>query len=221
MSPPGERVSSQLYKDRIALDAELEALRAQEHTILRTIALYQQRVENTPRREQEMQILLRNYGTTKERYESLLARQQEAELAESLEQRQQGERFRLLEPATPATTPVEPNRRKLALVGIMLSLCIAVSIVFIAEFLDTSFHTVEELRAFSRAPVLVRLPYVITAAEARRKRWQYGFVTIAMLLGLALIVISAYVTIKGLEELGTLWVQVQQLLQTVRELRSG
>ena len=63
------------------------------------LARYQQRVENVPRTEQEYQKLARDYETTQELYRSLLTRQSQAEVAESMEQRQKGEQFRVIEPA--------------------------------------------------------------------------------------------------------------------------
>src|SRR5205807_7422945 len=61
-------------------------------TLFRSIAAYQGRVENVPRREQEFRELSRDYDSTRELYQSLLKRYEEAQLAESMEQRQKGER---------------------------------------------------------------------------------------------------------------------------------
>jgi hypothetical protein len=57
----------------------------------------------------------------------------------------------------------------------------------LVESLDTSFHAVEELRAFSPVPVLLSLPRIITAVEVRRRRWRFAFTTISTLLLLGLL----------------------------------
>jgi polysaccharide chain length determinant protein (PEP-CTERM system associated) len=203
----------QLKKELGELEAESKALRIEEDNLLGSIALYQQRVENTPRREQEIQGLLRDYESTKGLYQSLLKRQEEARLAESMEQRQKGEQFRLLDPAIPSQRPAEPDRRKLTMVGLLISLGLAAGSMVLAETLDTSFHTVDDLRAFSQVPMLVNLPRIITKAEIRQRRWRFGLAAISAIVGLVLIVGSSYAAIQGKAHLGKLLTQAQLLLQ--------
>lgn len=173
-------------------EAEIKVLKTDERRLLDAIATYQRRVENTPRREQELQELSRDYETTSQLYRSLLTRYEEAQLAESMEQRQKGEQFRVLDPAIATQQPAAPNRVRLLLIGLMLSLGLAAGTVVMAEQLDTSFHTVDDLRAFSKVPVLVSIPRIVTAADVRRRRWQFGLVTVSAMLALAVIVGAAY-----------------------------
>ena len=92
----------------------------------------------------------RDYEATKEIYGSLLKRQEEAQLAESMEQRQKGEQFRIFDPAIASEQPAAPNRIRLISMGLLLSLGLAAGAVVLAEQLDTSFHKVDDLRAFSQ-----------------------------------------------------------------------
>jgi succinoglycan biosynthesis transport protein ExoP len=201
----------QLKKEFGTLEADLKALHTEEQSVLHSIALYQQRVENTPRRDQELQVLQRDYDTVKGLYQSLLKRQEEAKLAEQLEQRQKGEQFRLLEPALPAVRPKEPDRRKLILMGLVCAIGLAVGTVILAEQLHPSFHTVDELYAFSHVPVLVSLPCIVTRADLRRRRWRFGLVALSAILSLVLIAGSSYVAIKGPVPLAELYAQLQRL----------
>jgi hypothetical protein len=175
--------------------------------------LHQQRVESTPRRDQELQVLQRDYHTAKESYQSLLKRQQEARLAEHLEQRQKGEQFRLLEPALPGEKPAAPKRSKLVLMGFCAALGLAAGAMLLTEQLDGSFHTVDDLRAFSPVPVLVSLPRIVTAPETRRRRWRFGLAALGAILSLVLIVAGSYVAIKGPASLTHLYAQLQRLRQ--------
>src|SRR5438132_7817114 len=90
---------AQLRANLDELDARGRSLQAEAKTLHEALARYQSRVENVPRTEQEYQRLARDYEATKEQYHSLLMRQGEAEVAESMEQRQKGEQFRIIEPA--------------------------------------------------------------------------------------------------------------------------
>ncbi len=201
----------QLKKEFGTLDAEIKALRTEEQNSLSSIHLYQQRVESTPRRDQELQLFLRDYDTAKSRYQSLLKRDEEAKLAESLEQRQQGEQFRLLEPALPGKTPVEPKRSKLILTGLFVALGLAGGTVILIEQLHPSFHLASALGAFTQVPVLVSLPRIVTRADTRRQRWWFGLAALSVLLSLGLIVISSYVAIKKPAQLAALYAQLRSL----------
>jgi polysaccharide chain length determinant protein (PEP-CTERM system associated) len=202
--------AQQLKKEFDTLDAELKALHTEKQDILRSIALYQQRVENTPVRDQELQVLQRDYDSAQGLYQSLLKRREEAKLAESLEQRQKGEQFRLIESALPSVRPKEPDRRKLILMGLAGALGLAAGTVILAEQLHPSFHTVDDLHTFSQVPVLVSLPYIVTRADLRRRRWRFGLVVLSVMLSLGLIV-GSYVTSKGLGPLTALSAQLQRL----------
>jgi len=62
---------------------EIRGLQADEARIRSEIATYQSRVEGAPFREQEYQALARDYATTKDFYDTLLKRYEEAQLAEA------------------------------------------------------------------------------------------------------------------------------------------
>ncbi len=71
---------------------------------------------------------------------------------------QQVGQFRLLDPAVLAPRPMLPNRTQLVLLGAVLAAGTALFAMLLAERLDTSFHTTEQLRAFSKVPVLAHTP---------------------------------------------------------------
>src|SRR5439155_4882957 len=101
------------------IDAELKALKDDERRVQATIARYHARVESTPQREQEFQELSRDYQTTKEHYETLLKRYQEAQLAEDMEQRQKGEQFAILDRGVASHRPAAPDRIKFLFMGLV------------------------------------------------------------------------------------------------------
>src|SRR6266550_69635 len=108
------------------------------------IAFYTRRLENTPKHEQELAILTRDYDTSKELFKSLLTKRGEADMASELELRQKGENFRVIEPARLPERPAGPNRFRLLLVGLALALGASGAAVVLAEQVDTSFRRVDE-----------------------------------------------------------------------------
>lgn len=199
----------QLKKEFAALEVEIKALHYEEQNLLSSIQLYQQRVENAPRRDQELQLLLRDYETAKSRYQSLLKRDEEARLAESLEQRQKGEQFRLLEPALAAKKPIKPDRRKAIVMGFCLALGLAGGVAFLREQWPPSFHTARELEAFAQVPVLVSLPYIVTQAEIRQKQWRFCFAIIGAVVLLGLSTGGSYVLLKKPAKLTNLYTHLR------------
>ena len=99
------------------------------------------------------------------------------------------------------TAPVAPNRLRFLILSFGLSLGLAAGLVVLAERLDTSFHTIEDLRAFTDVPVLVSLPLLVTAADIRRRRWRAALTGLAAAFGLLLIVGASYFVARGNEPL--------------------
>ena len=153
---------------------DLRALEREERLLKQAMAEYEEMVYSAPKREQELQKLLLPYETTKALYHSLLARLEDAQLAESLEDQQAGDPFRLVDPAVASTRPAAPDRLRLVLAGLLFSLGLAVAAVLLAEKLDTSFHTLDELRSLSRVPVLASIPRILTPGDVVRRRLRAG-----------------------------------------------
>jgi polysaccharide chain length determinant protein (PEP-CTERM system associated) len=184
-----------------SLESEAKILKAEERRLRTAVAAYQARIENTPKREQEFQEVSRDYETTKQLYESLGKRHEAAQLAESMEQRQKGEQFRILDPAVPSRIPAAPNRLRLLIMSLVLSLGLGGAALMLAEMLDTSFHSTDELRAFSIVPVLVSIPRIVTEADRQRRQRRFRLAAAGAMLGLVLIAGASYLISHGNEEL--------------------
>src|SRR5256712_2229632 len=70
------------------VEAEIRILKGEDKRLRDGIAAYQARVENVPRRGQEFKELSRDYEGTRELYQSLSKRVQEAQLAQSIDSAQ-------------------------------------------------------------------------------------------------------------------------------------
>jgi polysaccharide chain length determinant protein (PEP-CTERM system associated) len=184
-----------------ATETETKVLKAEEQRLRAAIAAYQTRLENTPKREQEFQEVSRDYETTKQLYESLGKRHEAAQLAESMEQRQKGEQFRVLDSAVPSRIPAAPNRLKLLVVSLVLSLGLAGGALMLTEMLDTSFHSADELREFSSLPVLVSVPRIVTEADRQRQQRRFKLAAAGAMVGLVLIAGASYFIGHGNEGL--------------------
>ena len=192
---------SRLKKGRSAAAVQLSALKEQEKSLRQAIAMYQRRVDHSPRLEQEYQGLFGDYKTMKEHYGALLQRYQEALVAESMEHGEKGDEVRLLDAAIPSTRPAAPNPLRLIFIGLILSMGLAGGAVWLIEHRDTSFHTLNELRAFTKVPVLASIPPIVTKTDTSRWRRRFCLRTAAALVGLAILIGTTHHIAQGNEQL--------------------
>lgn len=166
---------------------EIRTLQAEEARLRGQTASYQQRAQGAPWLEQEYQALSRDYGTTRDFYDSLLKRYEEAQLAEAQEGSPRGQRLRLLDPAITPVDPLAPDRLRLAIFGLIAAFGLGIFSVLAAEKLDTSFHSAEELSKHTRVPILVRIPRMSTEtpADRTRARSRAALLTVGLVLAVA------------------------------------
>jgi len=100
--------------------------------------------------------------------------------------------FRILDPAIPSERPVVPNRVRLGVVGLVLAAGMAVAVAVLTEWLDTSFHTAEDLQGFTRVPILASIPWIVMPGNTGRRLRQLGLAGAAVGLSLVLMVGAAY-----------------------------
>jgi polysaccharide chain length determinant protein (PEP-CTERM system associated) len=156
--PVTERIIAQ-YKEQYA-SSILEARRykEEERKLKEQIGLYQKRIEDTPKKEQEMLLLTRDYDLLKANYQSLMDKKIQSQMAENLEHKQQGEQFKILDPARLPETPVKPDRKKILLVGTFLGLVSGLGLAWFRESMDQSFYSVADLEDYLNLSVLAEIP---------------------------------------------------------------
>jgi polysaccharide chain length determinant protein (PEP-CTERM system associated) len=179
-----------------AFDAELQQLKKEEASLRRQIAAYEARVAATPTRGREIEQISRGRDVTRAQYESLLKQYEDARIAASLERGNNGQQFRILDPAVPPILPAAPQRFLLMLLATAAALGAAFVAVVIAERLDNTFHSPDELRDAVNVPILATIPQV---ASSVRNKVKQMFVAGAALVGLAVIAAGSWYLATGNE----------------------
>jgi len=136
-----------------------EKTREQEQ-IKQEIKLYQNRVQQSPQVEQQYKELTRGYQTALDSYNDLLKKRDASVMSQSLNQQQQGEQFRVLDPANLPSAPSFPNRPLFALGGLGGGLALGLGITFLLEMQDTSLKTERDVEFALRLPVLAMIPAI-------------------------------------------------------------
>jgi uncharacterized protein involved in exopolysaccharide biosynthesis len=91
-------------------------------------------------------------------------------MAENLENKQQGEQFRLVDPANLPERPSKPDLRKLFVMAILLGLSLGAGSTFLLEYVDRSFKEREDLEAYLKLGVLAMIPLVKTVEQLRYEK---------------------------------------------------
>jgi uncharacterized protein involved in exopolysaccharide biosynthesis len=161
------QVSSQLEANRIEIQNDI----AEQKDTESKIEEYQQRLNLTPVREQQLADLLRGYDLSKLHYDDLLNKKTQSELATSLERRQEGQRFRIIDPPSLPTKPSSPARVKIGLGGLVAGIAAGLALALFVESRDHSLRNEQELRRLFPFPLLVGVPVLLNEVE-ERKRWR-------------------------------------------------
>ncbi len=162
------QVQSQLDANRL----ELENLAHNEKLVKADIAQYQERLNLTPVREQQLAGLLRDYDLLKQDYTDLLGKETQSQLAGSLEKRQAGQQFRLVDRPSLPVVPSFPKRLPIGLGGALAGLVFGGALAFLADIRRGSFYSEKDLSHHFSLPLVISVPLVRTASEERAQSWK-------------------------------------------------
>jgi polysaccharide biosynthesis transport protein len=160
---PMMQVQSQLK----AIKLEIENYDQHAKELETQISAYRNRLNLTPQTEQELADVSRGYEESKANYNSLLQKQNQSQLATSLEQRQQGEQFRILDPPSFPGKPSSPNHLMLSLGGLMLGGVLGLGLAAILEMTNARVRQEKDLEGLVPTRVLVGIPHLNAPGEDR------------------------------------------------------
>jgi succinoglycan biosynthesis transport protein ExoP len=191
---PMMQIQSQLKANQ----QEIQDDHQHEKDLESQIIAYQDRLNMTPAAEQELADISRGYEESKSNYDSLLQKQMQSQLATSLEQRQQGEQFRVLDPASLPNKPSAPNHFRISLGGLILGIAVGTALVAFLELTDVRVREEKDLQGIVAARVLVGIPH-LTTPEENRLRLVTGWMELGAVLAMAVVIAvgNLYALYKG------------------------
>jgi len=162
---PMMQIQSQLKANRV----EIENYQQQEKKVQADIAAYQARLNLTPETEQELADISRGYEESKANYDSLLQKQNQSQLATSLEQRQQGEQFRIVDPPSLPSRPSTPNHLFISMAGLMAGFALGAGLTAFLELTNVRVRQEKDLEGVVPLKVLVGIPHLDVPGEGRSR----------------------------------------------------
>jgi polysaccharide biosynthesis transport protein len=169
---PVSRGVAEIKSQLKGTELDIQVRKKEIAAIASEMQAYEQRLKDTPLRDQQLAELTQQYNQSRLNYEDLLGKKNGSALATDMERAQQGEQFTLLDPPERPNSPYFPNRLVTTLVGLVAGLMAALVFAFARESLDDHIHADVEVSKIAKAPILVTIPPMITASEASRVRWR-------------------------------------------------
>jgi polysaccharide chain length determinant protein (PEP-CTERM system associated) len=120
--------------------------------------------------QMEYSKLIQEYENSSKQYQETLAKLNDAKLAHEINEVQLGERFTVIEEPQIPLKPKKPDKIKIMLAGVFLALCAGLFASVVAENIDHTIKSPEQLQKLTKLPVLTVLPYVMTEEEKIREQ---------------------------------------------------
>ncbi len=150
----------QLKAQLSALQPAMANAKLEQIALQQKIRIYESRIESTPGVEEQYKQLTRDHDTALQFYNSLLAKMNESSMATALEQRQQGEQFRVMDAPNLPDQATFPNPLVFAGGGLAVGLFLGLGIAGLLEYRDTSLRNERDLWAFTKLPTLAIVSHV-------------------------------------------------------------
>lgn len=164
----------QLKAQLRAAQQAMEDAKGEQSRISRQIGAYEARIESSPQVEAEYKQITRDHQTALDFYNSLLKKLNDSSMATALEQRQQGEQFRVMDAPNLPDSPVFPNRLLFALGGLMGGFVFGLMLTGWLEYRDTSLRTERDIWAFTKLSTLAVISHIDgmpqSETEPRRRK---------------------------------------------------
>jgi polysaccharide chain length determinant protein (PEP-CTERM system associated) len=129
--------------------------------------MFQKRLDNTPRWTHELGVMNRDYEIARTKYQSVVSRKVEAEIAEELEAKTSKSLFNVISPAGVPGIPARPDRFGGLLISFLIALGAGVLTGVIIEMRDDSIRDGHEVRERLTLPVLAVVPNMQGKTEKR------------------------------------------------------
>lgn len=179
-------------------DAKTEMKIRQERKIWidSEIAKYSARVENTPKAEQDIAEVVRQNDDLKKQYEELNGKLSQAQLSASLESKQKGSQFTIVDPANYPLSPSKPNKMLVLLGGAAISLLLSIALAVLVDVAGQKVWTPTQVETIWGLPVLVDIPEIVTDTDVtalRRSRYAYTAYSLAAAAAWSVCLYGVYV----------------------------
>jgi len=182
-----------LYERLNSAKITYEMLKTRENHLNERVYQYEQKVKNIPAREEELARLTRDYSQNDEMYRTFLRKLEEARVSGKLAEENKGEKFSVVEPVKIPVKPVSPDKFKILLISIFMSLGLGFGLVFTKEFLDDTvkdYHEAEKF--FNKGMVLGTISMVVTKEDLLKQDYRDKLTLVSCVLLIFVLIVLGF-----------------------------
>lgn len=161
----GRLTAERMERARVA--TLIETIQGEIQDLQKQAEMYQKRLDNTPKWAHELSVMNRDYDIARTKYQSVVSRKVEAEIAEELESKSSKSLFNVISPAGVPVAAARPDRFGGMMIVLLLALGLGVLTAVVLEMRDDSIRDGHELRERLTLPVLAVVPEMQGKTEKR------------------------------------------------------
>ena len=184
---------SELNLEMSRLKSQVASLRVRESDSSSKIEVLRKKIDLVPQVEAERTALNRDYIITKEKYEELLSRKEQAELAQKADVSSEDVQFRVVDPPIAPKTASGPNRLLNYTIALLLGFSSGLGLAFLVSQLNPILIRSSQLIALTSYPVLGIVSHLNKQKikKAKQSRLLVFLLSSSLILGIYGILITA------------------------------
>lgn len=163
-----QQLRAKLKQDQLAV-ADLTKQQAQLQQQIHTM---ESRIQASPAVEQQYKELTRNHQTALDFYNNLLKNREQAAMATDLQQQQEGEQFRMLDPPSLPVDPSFPKKSVFLGGGAGAGFAFGAGILLLLAMTDKSLHTEGDVETYLKLPMLAAVPLFEAAGKGGIRKFK-------------------------------------------------
>lgn len=145
--------------------ADLDVLYSKSNNLKLALADLTDKMNSIPAYQAKLDQLNREINAARELRDRFKEQQESSQISQALLQEAQ---FKVVEPAKVPLSPVKPDRFKILIMGIFVGLALGGGAALLAELLDNSLKSVEQVEEFVGYPVLGVIPEINSIKSAAK-----------------------------------------------------
>jgi uncharacterized protein involved in exopolysaccharide biosynthesis len=193
----------------IVAESEINGLRDERRKISGQLEDYQKKLEVTPFIDEEYNSLTLDYENAKKKFNEVSNKLHSAMIAQEMDVSEQGERFRIEQPAVLPDRPSKPNRLLIILLGFVLGAGCGVTLAAVTEGLDSSIKAPDEMESVLGVPVLATISLYNSPRQKQMRRFKRAVMASCIIV---VILLGSMVVDRFVMPLDDLWTKFEDRL---------
>ena len=169
----------ELVITREIIETEISLLNQRIHTLNRLIELFNRKRNTIPVQELKLSNYEAQVEKNRQLYQTFVDQANSARIREAMQRTEMQVRYRILDPPQIPVTPINADKTQIILIAALLGLGLAGGLVYLLEFLDNSYKSIDDIETTLGVSVLGIVPNMdFGQGKSKKKKWAFSLFTI-------------------------------------------